>query len=159
MLPATTTRQATINDLDIITHYTFKLHQHEDDGIIAPHVDFLSNLKKWLSAELNNSRSLFLIAQQNAIPIGFIGATSILNDNGFLANPIKGVIQLLWVEDNYRKNRIAKNLVDEIEQCFRKIGIEYVECTYTVQNRLASSFWDKRGYEENSITARKFISV
>ena len=158
MLPAINTRQATINDLDIIAQYTFKLHQHEDDRIIAPHVDFLSNLKMWLSAELNNSRSLFLIAELDTIPIGFIGATSIINDNGFLANPIKGVIQLLWVEENYRKNRIAKKLVDEVEQCFKSIGIEYVECTYTAQNTLANSFWEKRGYEKNSITARKFIS-
>ena len=151
-------REASINDLDTITQYAFALHQYEDDREIAPHQGFYLNLKTWLSAELSNPRSLFLMAENGNKPIGFIGATSIINDNGFLANPIKGVIQLLWVESEYRKNHIAKKLVDEIEHCFKEIGIEYVECTYTASNWLAKSFWEKQGYKKNSITARKFIS-
>ncbi len=153
-----TIREATIDDIDTMTQYTFKLHQHEDDGTVQAHQDFYLNLKNWLSIELDNPRSLFLIAEKDNHPIGFVGATSIINDNGFLASPLKGVIQLLWIEPEYRNNRIAEKLVDEVEHCFREIGVEYVECTYTSSNQQAKIFWGKRGYDESSINARKFIS-
>lgn len=153
-----TFREASLLDLDIITQYTLEIHQYEDDGAVSPHVNFLQNLKNWLSTEINNPRSLFLIAETNNTPIGFIGSTSVINDNGFLANPIKGIIQLLWVVPEYRKKHIAEKMVDEVEHCFREIGVEYVECNYTVANKIAESFWEGLEYKKNSITARKFIS-
>lgn len=152
-----TIRQATAIDLKTITQYTLELHQHEDDGTIQAHQNFYLNLKKWLSTELANPRSLFLMAEKDNNPIGFIGATSIINDNGFLASPIKGVIQLLWVEPEFRNNHIANKLVDEVEHCFNEIGIEYVECSYTASNQLAEAFWEKHGYKKNSVTSRKLI--
>jgi len=133
------------------------LHQHEDDGKIPTHNNFESNLQKWLLLELENPRSLYLIIEVENIPVGFVGATSILNDNGFLGNPIKGVIQLLWIVPEYRKKRAAELLLEEVEHCFRQIGIKYVECTYTVTNQLAEYFWEKQGYKKNSVTARKII--
>ncbi len=151
-------REASLADLDIITQFTYQLHQHEDDGQIPINKDFFSNLRKWLSTELANPRSLYLIAEHNQEPIGFIGATSIINDNGFMENPIKGVIQLVWIELEFRKNHIAEKLVDEVEHCFKQIGIDYVECSYTASNQLAQGFWGKQGYEKNSITARKVIT-
>lgn len=150
-------REASESDLDIITQYTIKLHQHEDDNRIKPHQDFIVNLERWLSSELTNPRSLFLIATQDAVPVGFIGATSIINDNGFLASPMKGIIQLIWVEPDYRKQGLAELFVDEIEHCFKELGIEYVECSYTIKNVHAKHFWTKMNYEQNSITARKFM--
>ncbi len=152
------TRQAIVNDLQTIVKFTLKLHQHEDDGNIASHINFKCNLTQWLTNELDDPRTLFLIAEDNREPVGFIGATTIINDNGFLANPIKGVIQLLWIEPEYRKNHLADKLVSDIEQCFKSMGIAYIECTYTASNQEAKSFWSKQAYKENSITARKFIS-
>ncbi len=150
-------RQAKVIDIDIMTDFTLKLHQHEDDGTIEAHLNFHSNLKKWLSAELDNPNALFLIAEYEQCPIGFIGATSVINDNGFLANPLKGVIQLLWISSEYRNKHIANQLVAEVEICFKEVGIGYVECSYTNTNKLANKFWDKQGYKGNSITARKFL--
>jgi ribosomal protein S18 acetylase RimI-like enzyme len=150
-------REATLNDLKIVTQYSLNLHRHEDDGTIAPHQNFSSNLKTWLASELSNPRSLFLIAEIDNCPIGFIAATSVINDNGFLASPLKGVIQLLWVEQKHRKNQIAEFFVNNIEKCFKETGIDYVECNYTTSNFLAENFWKKQGYKKNSITARKFI--
>lgn len=155
---ATFLRQASTDDLDLVTQYTCKLHRHEDDHTIAQHQNFHSNLKNWLALELENPRSLFIIAEKNNQPVGFIGATSIINDNGFLANPIKGVIQLLWIDLEFRKLGIAEKILDEVEHCFKELGIEHVECTYTARNHLAESFWKKKGYQKNSITARKLLS-
>jgi len=151
-------RQATMEDIKLIVKWTVELHHHEDDGDLKMHPNFHANIQKWLGQELDNSNSLFLIAQANEIPIGFVFATSILNDNGFLAEPMKGVVHLLWVDKNYRKQNTAGILVEEIEKCFSSLGITYIECNYTSNNQLAQFFWDKKGYQQRSITARKVLN-
>lgn len=159
-------RTANIDDLELILKFTLKLHDHENDKIVATHDRFEKNLEKWLIAELSNPQSLFLVAIVNDIlpsnseidhsrTIGFVGATSIINDNGFLKDPIKGVINLLWVEEKYRKLNIAKSLIENIEECFKNIGINYFECTYTNNNQLARKFWNELGYQCHAVMARK----
>jgi len=154
----TNLREAHLDDIELIYQLTLKLHIHEDDGSVKTHKQFETNLKNWLKVEFNNPRTLFLIAEDKGRVAGFISATSIINDNGFLASPIKGIIQLLWVEPQFRKHSIAKELVHNVESCFKEIGITYVECNYTSFNNQAKFFWSKLGYSENSITARKIIT-
>ena len=153
----TIVRQAEASDLLKILAYTLKLHQHEDDGQLKNNSLFEANLKRWLTNELNNPLSLFLIAESNEKAIGFIGATTVINDNGFLDDPTKGLIQLLWVEERYRKQHVAQKLLAEVENCFKHSGVNYVEANYTSTNKLAESFWGKCGYLQSSITVRKFL--
>lgn len=150
-------RQCIYEDLDTIVRFTLKLHLHEQDNELLPHPKFESNIKRWITTELNNTNSLLLIAQDNQQPTAFIAATSIINDNGFLAEPIKGIIQLLWVEEPFRHLKIAENLLAQVEACFIESGIKYVECNYTASNGLAKSFWDKSGYHQISSTCRKLL--
>jgi ribosomal protein S18 acetylase RimI-like enzyme len=155
-------RQASKKDLELITRFTIQLHHHESDNEITSHENFEVNLGKWLALEIENPNSLMLIADLKSSeasnqPIGFISATSVINDNGFLRDPIKGVIQLLWVDKKYRTRKIAYSLVKNIEACFSNLGIKYVECSYTHQNSLAENYWAKCGYKKTSITARKIF--
>lgn len=150
-------RQAHTKDLTLLTHWTYLLHCHEDDGVIATHPEFKSRLEEWLAAELTNSNGLFLVATIKNKPIGFIHATSIINDNGFLASPMKGMIHLLWIEPEFRQQQVAKTLTEATEACFKDLGIGYVECAFTVKNQLAESFWFKQGYLPYSTTARKVL--
>ena len=155
-------RQATEDDLAQIVSYTNSIHLQEDDQSVPINDHFLSNLEKWLKEELNNSLSLFIIAEfQNNLnqkkSIGFIGATTVINDNGFLENPTKGVINLLWVEKEYRRKNIAKQLVNMIEDCFKESAINIIECSFTKNNQLAEHFWFNNGYEVQSVIARKIL--
>jgi diamine N-acetyltransferase len=150
-------RLATPKDIDIITQWTIKLHQHENDGELKMHSNFNINLKKWLATELVNPNSLFLFAEFDNSPVGFIFSSSVINDNGFLASNMKGVIHLLWVEHSSRNRNIAGMLLNEVETCLSAIGISYIECNYTNHNNIAQSFWDKNGYKKASITARKIL--
>ncbi len=152
-----TFRQASEQDLEQITDWTLKLHHHEDDASLAVNEQFNQHLKQWLSLEIANPNYLFLIAEINQQPIGFIAATSVLNDNGFLRAPIKGVVQLIWVDTEYRQQNIASQLVDEVQKCFESIGITYIECSYTINNNEAQKFWQKKHFQPFSISARKLI--
>jgi len=150
-------REATIEDQNLITDYTLQLHHHESDISVEPHPNFENNLSAWILSELSNSQSLFLIATIDNLPIGFIGASSQINDNGFVKNPIKGIIQLLWVEPAYRQQHVAEQLLTNIDACFVELGIKYIECSFTATNTLAENFWMNNGYKITSLTARKII--
>lgn len=151
-------RQATDLDIDKITQWTLLLHKHEDDNQLALHKDLKKNLKRWLSSEINNSNNLFIIAQYNKKDVGFISASCIINDNGFLIDPIKGVVQLLWLENSVRRQGIASKLLEQVELCFLDLGIKYIECNYTVCNKQAEKFWDNHAFKPCSTTARKIIA-
>ncbi|MGX5174564.1 GNAT family N-acetyltransferase [Aliikangiella sp. IMCC44653] len=149
--------QANRSDLGKLLTWTLGIHQQENDKQLEMSERFESNLATWLESELDNLNSLLLIANYNANPVGFVLATSVINDNGFLKENLKGVIQLLWVDKEYRHKKIASELVKNAEACFKENGINYVECNYTVQNAMAGNFWRESGYLVTSITARKII--
>ena len=152
-----TIRQAKIDDLPLLVEWTLKLHKHEDDGTLQTHPEFHTKITHWITLEIENPASLYLIAESNGNAIGFLGASQVLNDNGFLLEPTKGIIQLLWIEAEWRKSGVADGLVSEVESCFRNIGVRYVECTFTSSNQLAKNFWSKKAYQNFSISARKFL--
>ena len=74
-----------------------------------------------------------------------------------MENPLKGEVNLLWVEDDYRKQKIAEKLLLETEKCLLSTGIKYIECHYTANNQLAKSFWGRKGYQQRAIIARKML--
>ena len=150
-------RQCTLADLACITEFTLKLHHHEKNDQLLLHSNFKTNLKHWLESELNNTNSLLLIAEVDGEAIGFIAATSVINDNGFLKEPLKGVVQLLWVEEEYRKKKTAESLLNNVEACFVENGIKYVECSFTNNNNLAKAFWQTHGYSAISTMSRKIL--
>lgn len=150
-------RQATSKDLEQLTNWTLAIHFHEDDNSIPPHPELKQRLSKWLHSELVDNNGLFLIAEVECLSVGFIYANSVINDNGFLASPIKGVIHLLWVDENYRCQKIAEKLTESIEACFKELAISYIECSFTDSNELAKLFWISQGFTPHSVTARKLL--
>jgi len=151
----TTIRQATTDDLAQIVLFTHAIHIQEDDKSIPPHKNFLTNLEKWLLLELKNPLSLLLIAEIKNKSVGFISGSTVINDNGFLENPMKGIINLIWVEKEYRRKNIAQQLLINMEVCFKENSIALIEVSYTSKNMLAKKFWCSMDYDSYSITARK----
>ncbi|MBV1910141.1 MAG: GNAT family N-acetyltransferase [Kangiellaceae bacterium] len=151
-------RQCDIKDLDIITEFTARLQKYENDGQLIYHPNFELNLKRWIEAEILSSNSLLLIAEVKGNPVGFIASSSSINDNGFLSDPIKGIVQLLWVEPHYRQQKFAKHLLENVETCFKELGINYVECSFTEKNKEVGSFWQANGYFSVAHTARKILT-
>jgi len=149
--------QATETDINTLVEFTNQIHQHEDDGQIPTHQHFIENLQKWLISEINNSQSLIIIASQAQQTVGFILASTVVNDNGFLEYPLKGIIQLLWVEPQFRRSAVADALVSQVEVCFQENQIPYIECSYTANNEIGANFWTNKAYLKTSITARKIL--
>ena len=151
-------RQATKSDLEQVFAWTLKIHQHEDDGSLNVHPEFETHLKAWIEEELGNRQCLYLLAEtDDQQGLGFIGSHTVINDNGLLKDPLKGVIHLLWVDADYRNNGLAQTLVARVEDCFRELGVGYIECSYTACNQIGERFWAANGFQPVTITARKFI--
>jgi ribosomal protein S18 acetylase RimI-like enzyme len=151
-------RECSQQDLDIVTNYTLSLHQHENEKGIQAHPNLKTNIRKWLQSEIDSTNSLILIAETDGNPIGFVCATTTINDNGFIAQPLKGIIQLLWVEEPNRQKKVAEKLIATIELCLQEAGVSYVECTYVDGNLSAKHFWRNQGYQVTSLTCRKFLT-
>ncbi len=67
------------------------------------------------------------------------------------------MINLLWVENEYRRNNIAVQLVTMIEDCFKENAVSVIECSFTKNNNLAEKFWSNQEYEIKSVIARKIL--
>jgi len=151
-------RQANVADLDLLLTKTLELHQHEDTGLL-PHAEhFESKLRSWLEHCLGDTNYLFILAYDGQTFAGFVGLTSVINDNGFLKYPLKGLIQLLWVEPEFRGLGIAGQLLRMAESCLKDIGVGFIEVNYTASNQLAQSFWQKSGYSPYATTVVKLLS-
>ncbi len=150
-------RECSPDDLDTIIQYTLALHRHENETDLQPHPNLSDNLKKWLEAEIFSNNSLILIAEIDNKPVGFICAATVINDNGLIAQPLKGVIQLLWIEPAYRKQKLANELVKMVELCLQESGVTYVECSFVEGNSMAKNFWSEQGYQIAALTCRKFL--
>ncbi len=150
-------RQAESDDLEQLHQWSLQLHQHEQPQILTPHSEFETRLKHWLENDLNSENSLTLIGELNSVAVGFILGSIEMMPSGFTEQAIKGWIKLLWVDPEYRKQGVAKQLVSAIESCFKECHVHYVECHYTANNQLAQHYWQSVGYTPTTVTAGKIL--
>ena len=152
--------QATVNDLDYITQKTLLLHEYETHAQAAKlqtKKNLTSKIKEWMELELSSPASLIFLLQvdENKVGFAFLKISDIPND--FTEYARYGILQSIWIDDDYRKLALGKQTVSFVESIFREEGIRYYEVSYTSTNQTARDFWRSCGLKETSITARKFL--
>ena len=78
--------------------------------------------------------------------------------NDFVDINAYGLIQMIWVEPQYRRTKLARALVEHMEEIFKNLNIPYCEISYSVVNNEAKGFWKKMDYSEFSTSCRKFLN-
>jgi len=160
-------RQANSDDLDQILVWTESLMEHESHGdeIEVPLAnDIHQQLKKWLSDLIHDNSSLVIIAQSDIdesrknVPLGMIIGLLQLQPNEFTQFELHGVIQMLWVSQQHRKQGLARQLVNHMEQTFSNLNVPYCEVQYSTINGEAEGFWQNLGYTPVSVTSRKILN-
>ncbi|WP_185964404.1 GNAT family N-acetyltransferase [Aliikangiella marina] len=152
--------QATREDLDYLTQKTIQLHQFESaNGKAELQVNdkFEDNIRHWLSLELANDSSLIFTVSDNQQRIGFAFLKILPNPNNFTEYRSFGLIQTIWVDDEFRQKKAGASIVSFIESIFKEQQVSYYEVNYSAQNELAGKFWESCGLVPTSITARKFL--
>ena len=161
MTPNYLFRKAESDDLDLLTQWTLELMQHEavDDSLEVPlKPDIETKIENWLANLLKSDNALFIIAEsEDNKAHGCILGLLQLAPNDFVASPIHGLIQMVWVTPEHRRHGLARQLLEHMEQTFRNLDVPYCEISYSVNNKEAKGFWLSNGYEPVSTTSRKFF--
>lgn len=94
----------------------------------------------------------FLALKDNMI-VGIIQGVVVTHDNDVLhrlshKTTSEGWIGLLYVDPKYRKQHIAKMLVDQIKKNFKSKDCESIRLIVGTSNKQALSFYDHLGFSE-----------
>lgn len=69
-----------------------------------------------------------------------------------------GVIYSLWVNEGYRYQGVAQELLSTLETSLQEKGAQAFQVGWDTSNTTASSWWQKRGYSPYEMIASKLIS-
>jgi ribosomal protein S18 acetylase RimI-like enzyme len=131
-------------------------HEHNPHTFVGFKTNFEDTLNTWLTSMLSAPHALINIASVDKTPAGFSLGLLVQANNPFCKYPFHGVIQLVWVERQYRRLGIAQKLIEQQESFLRGLQVPYIEIQYSHQNPEGESFWKKMGYLGALHTYRKF---
>ncbi len=155
-------REATKKDIPLLLRWLESLISHTQTSTGDPYInnlepDYDKVHEAFFVDAIKNSEGQIYIFEEEGIQKGFIyGALT----KPFLeASSIKsiGQINLCWVDEKYRKQGIASELVKSIEKWFKSKDIEYIDLHYLVGNFEAEASWEKMGYLPYRVVSRKKV--
>ena len=131
-------REATVSDLNLINQWTLDLIEHEalDASIELPlKTDYKEKVFQWLSTLINSENALFILAENtNSELHGCVLGMLQLVPNEFIDFTMQGLIQMVWVDKKYRRAGLAGQLVKQMEDSFKTLGVPYCEISFSVAN-------------------------
>lgn len=92
---------------------------------------------------LNNKQEIVLIAYADDNPAGFLCGQIC---HSMCYKTLHGEVGELFVHEEYRRQGIAKKLIEQIEAEFIKINILIVDIATSVENLTAQAFYSNCGY-------------
>ncbi len=153
-------RPARKQDINLVAKWSEKIAIHErhynPKTFVAFKDSFCSELEAWLTQLQNSNHANIIIANHNGVDAGFSLALILKANNPFTIYPFHGVIQLLWIEQEFRRCGLARRLVEEQEAFLRQYQVPFIEIQYSHANPHAEKFWQKMGYAGALHTLRKF---
>lgn len=109
---------------------------------------------KWLTKLATDERSLFLVAEDNAIaPIKLVGFIVGTVEREIPIYRLKeyAFIHDLWVEPEYRRTGIARQLVIQAVEAFNAIGVEQIRLDTVAANDAARKLFAECGFRPSAI--------
>lgn len=154
-------RQANDNDHQQLLQWTQCLQAYEAEhgkAMLQVSDNIERYLEQWLKELQHNASSLILVAELDQKPAGFILGALLMQPNPFTVYQSHGVVQLLWVDEQYRQHAIASRLLEQISAVFKELGAGYIEIQHIAANVPAVNFWQKHGFEACGVIRRKFLN-
>lgn len=129
------------------------LHQNWD----AAKYGFLPNpqqrYEKWLASQANNRQSVFLVAEDESKPkrlVGFLIAT-VEREIPIYSLTEFGFIHDLWVEPEYRRAGIARQMVTLSIERFKQLGVKQIRLDTANANEAARKLFADCGFRISTI--------
>lgn len=92
-----------------------------------------------ISEQINNGVTFFLVAETEGKIVGTVLGTH---------DGRKGWINRLAVDADYRRQKIASQLVKELENIFENVGLDVTACLIEEENKISMEFFKELGYSE-----------
>ncbi|WP_242224646.1 GNAT family N-acetyltransferase [Bacillus cereus group sp. BfR-BA-01380] len=89
--------------------------------------------------------AVFIVTDECQNMIGY-GIASIKQD--LVTDMLYGQIDEVYIREEYRRQQIAKNLVEHLIGWLNQEGISFVHVNVDVENKLALDFWENIGFEK-----------
>jgi ribosomal protein S18 acetylase RimI-like enzyme len=147
-----TIRPATAADVPGVLPMVAAIYaQHEklDPARFTPLPDLAQRYSHWLTARLADTRSVFLVAQQDENLVAFLVAT-VEPEIPIYRLSEYGFIHDLWVEPEYRHEGIARQMTMLAVERFVEMGLTQVRLDTASANDAARSLFVRCGFREST---------
>ena|SRR5579863_4828719 len=153
-----TVRPAVAEDVPLVLPMVAKIaafHQHLDGDKYNYRDNATDMYRGWLTARITDSRSVFLVADASR-------ATEPNKLAGFLVGTVEhelpiyrltefGFIHDLWIEEDYRNEGLARQMVTLALERFRAIGVSQVRLDVVTNNAPARKLFAACGFRESVV--------
>jgi ribosomal protein S18 acetylase RimI-like enzyme len=150
-------RPATIEDIAGVVPMVRKIaafHQSLDTAKYTARNDVGDMYRSWLADRAGDSRSVFLMAGQDtggqAALAGFLIATVEKEIPIYLLREF-GLIHDLWVEEEYRNEGLARQMVTLAIERFTQIGVSQIRLHAAWANAPARTLFERCGFRPASV--------
>ena len=145
-----TVRKAKRSDLNNLLKWGKDLHQVESE--YEPLLKYLENeSKEHYSSQLNNPRSLFLVAYLGDEPVGYLYA-HIESSSKYLKGKGENCeLEAIYIDPGVRGKDVAGSLVDECVEWARDRGIKNVNAGVYAGNKTSLKLLRKKGFRDYHI--------
>jgi ribosomal protein S18 acetylase RimI-like enzyme len=152
-----TVRPATIDDVAGVVPMVRKIaafHQSLDAARYAAREDVGDMYRSWLTDRARDPRSVFLVAGQHAgapdALAGFLIATVEKEIPIYLLREF-GLIHDLWVEEEYRNEGLARQMVTLAIERFTQLGVSQIRLHAAWANAPARTLFERCGFRAASV--------
>jgi len=106
--------------------------------------------RDWLVGQSKNTRSVFLVADAGESLAGFLIATVVDEIPIFKVDKV-GFIHDVWVEEDYRHEGLARQMVTLCIERFRQIGVPQIRCDTAWANPAARELFTRCGFRPSVV--------
>lgn len=154
-----TIRPATVDDVEQVIPLVEKIaafHQQRDPSRYSYIPAVGERYRNWLAERAGDPKSVFLVAEREAGGgepariVGFLVATTERDISIYTINPV-GFVHDLWVEEAYRNEGIARQMVMLTVERFRQIGVRQIRMDVLVDNAPARALFESCGFRVSTV--------
>lgn len=149
-----TIRPATPNDVLAVlpmVRQIAAMHERLDPAKYGYRDDPAEMYRGWLASRANDARSVFLVAETNDGKVVAFLVGTVEHEIPIYRLREFGFIHDVWVEEDYRNEGIARQLVTSAVERFREIGAAQVRCDTVWDNAAARDLFRACGFRPSVV--------
>ena len=146
-------RPATAKDVPRVVPMVRKIaamHQQLDPAKYTFRSDPGEMYRNWLGSQATNPSSVFLVADSGETLAGFLVATVVDEIPIYRVDKV-GFIHDVWVEEDYRHEGLARQMVTLCIERFREIGVPQIRCDTAWENSVARELFTRCGFRPSVV--------